>query len=480
MGKLRAGLSEKGYTLIEAMFGAAILAFIAVALLPALFSLSDAMKIETFRSLCMTIVRAKLQDYLNGVPGETDFSASYIPTGFEYTKYRFQQRRRIDATDCFIPSAGPQLASPGYRERVRSNEIVADNAAPDPLTNENRETLRGFRLFVLLRHYNPRVASGQPTRECPDQNYQFLRLGDAIEVTVTGMIRVQPAINESGRGGALWGRLDDAGGGTLPNPRLTCSLTQLVYPPRIPFRYYLGLDGRLRNLQTATTFKRLSATANIPGVDANAAEAHFRDIWYPNGAIMPNIRSVSVSPDNKWVYVLKPGAIFRYGECADEAVTVGGTTFNGIPDCPTTPENSWSVDTNIENITVDFKTLVNGSTGGDDMIYGLFNTGVSGASGDAASGNSIRRFDPNSGTEWTALGTETFSLAAFRPRMKGIYLAPSYPTTTTPSLFFIDNTCYGGTAGTNLTHCVSAFNSGDSNMRMDIRELPVQVEDVSY
>jgi type II secretory pathway pseudopilin PulG len=465
-GNFSIARDQRGYTLMEAMIAASLLGFMALALVPAMMNMLDGLKVQTFRSLCTSIVRAKLQEYVSGVGasagvGVNPVALGYTPSGFEYSKLRFQQ----NAAEC--PTT---VGSPGFREYINSNKIVADNASQETdstgVTVPGRMT--GFQLYVNLRQYNPRVlSSGQPTRQCPDSTYQFYRLGDGIEVVVTGMLRVRPAYSAGGRGGARWGKLDDQDNNT-PNPMLVCSASQVVYPPHLPFRYYMGSDGKIRNYLAAMA----SAATGAP---PEAMEAHFRSLWMYNNVVLSNIRSFAVSPENNYVYILRSGSLARYGPCEDKTVTVNGINFDGVPDCPAAPEHVYApLDPNIESVTVDFQDLTDTS---DDLVYGLFNTGSTAAAGQSP----IRRLDLSS-SEW--VDSTTFSLPSNRPRVKGIFLAPTFPAApgTVPSLYFLDNTCYSSAGGTmsSTSYCVSIFNSADQDMARDVRELPIQVQAVSY
>lgn len=485
MGYRGRGLArgERGYSIIEVMIAASLLAFIAVALLPAVFSLVDNSKVQAFRSVCSAMVRSKVQEYVTGVAESSAGAAlTYIPSGFEYTKQRYQ----INFAACQAASAGN---SPGYRERVNSNAIIADDGGAETGLAEN---MRGYRQFVLLRHYNPRKLVGngnQPQRKCSaDGTEQFYRAGDAIEVTVTGMIRTTPTVAQGGRAGRPFGKLEDDG--TNPHPLLTCSASQIIYPPRLPFRYYLGNDGKIRNYQATIAF-----SGQIPSATVEGMEAHFRSLWSSvvtggtvNTPVLANIRSFAIAPDNQSAYLLKPGVIEAYGSCTDQSITVGGIAFEGVPDCSrTVGVQSWRIDGNIENIAVDFKVLTSDlaettPTLTDDKIYGLFNSG--------SSGGQIRELQKNgdgTGT-WianTATDSDTgeiFALPANRPRIRSMYISQNFPSVDRPSLFFVDNTCYTaaspGTASS-WAHCATIFNAGDANMTQDIRELPMQVEGVS-
>lgn len=473
---------------------AGLLGFIAVALLPSVFSLVDNSKVQGFRSTCSAIARAKLQEYVTGisqvVTAGTPTSLGYVPSGFEYTKQRYQRNQG----QCV--AGAPPPGSPGFRERVNSNEIVSDTAGQETGLHAN---MTGFQLYVLLRRYNPRKldagTGNQPVRDCPNANYQFFRLGDAIEVTVTGMIRTSPTYANGGRntGGATqgaFGKLRDTNA-TTPHPLLTCSATQIIYPPRLPFRYYLGSDGKIRNLQASIAFSNQEKNAS-----AEAMEAHFRNIWSADTSasatiaspVIANIRSFAISPDNTSAYVLKPGVIQLYSNCADATVTMenlSGTpvSYEMVPNCSlaATDITAFPTDANIENIAVDFGTLTSDAaettpSPADDRIFGLFNTG--------STGGEIRQFDKTLGRWIANTATDaaaSFVLPANRPRIRAIFISQNFPAVTRPSLFFVDNTCYTGNQASNSTwtHCASVFNSADANMGQDIRELPTQVEGVS-
>lgn len=508
-----------GFSLIEVMVSGGILAFIAMALLPAIFSVGDAAKISAFRAQCAAIVRAKLQDYMNGVADQTAFDPDYKPTGFEYTKRRFQQYG--GAACSLTPAAG----SPGFREEVFSNARVSATHREQKGDGQflSRDLL-GFQTWVMLRHYNPRVltAGGQPARECPSNysTYQFFRSGDAIEVTVTGMVRTRPLIANGGRAQSalkegLVGKIGDLDDNT-PNPLLTCSATEIVYPPRIPFRYYLAPDGKIINLQA-----KLAMNAGVPGSAQAAAEGHFRHVWstpvpigtYDSSVRTPqtNIRSFAVSPDNRWVWVMRPGQLARYGPCFEEptAVTVNGVgrtvggsilvnvngvdeSLSGMPDCPSMPSRAnfavpdgqtWETDSNIENITVDFQDLTDPT---DDLVYGFPNSGsmsVTGVAGGQA-GVLLATLGGGGGPIYTATWTANmaFTLPSSQPRIRGMFIVQTFPSVTAPNMFFFDNTCYtgGSTTEGDYRYCTSLFSSADSRMDQEMRELPIQLDAISH
>ncbi|MGZ3700302.1 MAG: hypothetical protein ACXWSD_00885 [Bdellovibrionota bacterium] len=536
--------------MIEVMIAGGLIAFIAVALLPAVFSVVDTSKSQGFRSQCSGVVRAKLQEYLNGVIDSNGVTAgaTAAPSGFEYTKSRYQNQNGGGAGVPNYCSLSPNVASPGWRESVYGNAILAASAVecvPGSTgcalgsggvyvkeATSGVAVMPGFQLWVMLRQYNPRVlqtngtvsATGQPLRACPLTSYQFFGVGDAIEVTVTGMVRT----DTGGRNGVPVGKLYDlnhiagnSSSGNAPNPLLTCSATEVVYPPRVPFRYYLASDGKIRNYQASMAAATGGAAS---GSAVQAMESHFRNVWVQQSGgtptdtdldvVVANIRSFAVSPDNKWVYVLRPGELARYGPCYDDGTVVGGsavggaisltssglnsTTFNGIPDCPPKPSTvatialptldglTWKVDPNVENIAVDFGTDSTLTT--NHKIYAITN----GQTGDTGANSSILVTN-NSGNAlpagsnpvvWaTVAATGSFQLPLNHPRIRGMFIQQSFPSTAgNPTLMFFDNTCYtaNGIAANTSTYCASIFNSADSNMQQDLRELPLQIEGISY
>ncbi|MGE3261452.1 MAG: type II secretion system protein [Bacteriovoracia bacterium] len=512
VGPNRKRLDERGFSIIEILVASVLLGFIALALLPAFISLTDALKLQSFRTQCTAIVRAKLQEYVNGV-GATgainiDPTASgYVPSGFEYTKRRFYDysdgTETMDGVSFNFCQVDVKPEHPGFRERINTNKVVPAIAGADdnPLTPDVPARLQGFQLYTNIRHYNPRVKVGeQPFRQCPNEgtkttphDYQFFRLGDALEVTVTGMIRVRPLVSQGGRMPPpphdpnipnKWGQFDDklVGSRYVPNPRLICSATQIIYPPRLPFRYYLGLDGKIRNYQATLAFAN-----GAPQSSLEAMEAHFRSLWslVPSGGtisdrVLANIRSFAISPENNSAYILRPGELKQYRSCSDGAVTMnrlppatGTVDLEKIPDCSISPANvrTWRVDSNIENITVDFGDL----TMNNDKVYGFFNTGAN-AAGD------VRLLDTS--TDPAVAGDSSFEVPSTRPRIRGIFLAPTFPPlsgSVMPSLFYFDNTCPPGVSPLRpeWSSCVSLFNSGDDTMTRPVRELPVQVEGIS-
>ncbi|MCO5142445.1 MAG: type II secretion system GspH family protein [Oligoflexia bacterium] len=480
-------LKDSGFTTIEVMITAALLGFIAVALLPAIFNLLSGIKTTSFKAVCNAYVRAKLQEYVNGV-SESSGALSYAPSGFEYSKVRYRQAVTASATNCQV---NPTVGSPGFRESMNSNLIIADTAGPSTAGGEVPERMQGFQLYVMIRHYNPRVISGgQASRACPPSSYQFYRFGDALEVTVTGMIRTAPTVANGGRGGKKWGELSDLNA-TTPNPQLTCGASQVIYPPRVPFRYYLGNDGKLRSYQATSAF-----ASGTPDSSIEAIEAHFRNIWsfVPSGGAIDsptisNIRSITIAPDNNSVWVLKPGELILYPTCADESVTIGGKTFDGVPNCHrVTGVRKYDIDPNIENITVDFQQLttpandINEATPyyQDDKVYGLYNTG-------SVNADSIRMIElDHAGNRGRLVNVDSgfFALPTNRPRINGMFIYQTFPSEVDPFLYFMDNSCYSSPSSASMSynnwiHCVSIFSSGDANMAYDVRELPKQVESIS-
>jgi type II secretory pathway pseudopilin PulG len=527
-----------GFTLIEVMIAGGLVAFIAVALLPAVFSVMDVSKSSGFMGLCTAAVRTKLQEYVNGIADNSiDVGSNYKPSGFEYTKKRWE-----DGGYSYC-SLTPSTNKPGYQENVYTNRTPFSTptaiSIPETVTGPSGGTtyavMKGFQLWVMIRHYNPRVlmlngvvsANGTPSRDCLGSSLtpkwdQLFRLGDAFEVTVTGMVRTDLAVSSGGRKCSPVGKLYDVGHDPAhcppasdteyPNPLLTCSATDLIYPPHVPFRYYLGSDGKIRNLQSSITFN----SASMPASSLEAAEAHFRSVWVLSGSnitneyVDSNIRSFAVSPDNRYVYVVRPGELARYGPCYDDGTVVAGTGIgghvslsggsvldaNGIPDCPSKPSITtyapaagpdglkWSIDPNIENIAVDFGTDMTNVA--NHKVYGLFSSSSQLGSGSSGLVQfTLTSSDDHAGNHISWAESTAFSLNKYLARIRGIYIAQTFPSTVAPNLFFFDNSCFvrnSDTAAAQVasgTYCVSSYNSADTSMQQVSRELPLQVEGVS-
>jgi type II secretory pathway pseudopilin PulG len=521
MGTIRKrALGSAGFTLMEVMIAGGILAFIAIAVMPAIFEVSKGTKTKGFKAQCTAFARAKLQEYTTGVADQRLFpgaqASGFVPSGFDYTKRRYQNSGQF-TSGANVCSTNPTASAPGYRESIFNNDIImATTRETDASGNPVAGELLGFQLWVLIRHYNPRVLtdSGQPSRQCPAASYQYLQVGDALEVTVTGMIRTLPNVNEGGRGTSPFGNYRDVDANT-PHPQLTCSVTDVVYPPVLPFRYFMAPDGMFYNLQA-----KLSEGTADPTASPHASQAHFRNVWSigpvgaPDGAARTpssGIKSIVVSPDNKYVWVLRTGEIARYGPCAETATTVtvnslprtfGGTvnvdlgslglkTLTGMPDCPPGPSIAntanpdgltWTTQANIEKLAVNFNTPGDPS---DDKLYGMFGVG----GGSSSTAGTIQEATPDAVAphtiDWSA--SSAYSIPADRPRIQGFFIAQKFPATAAPNLFFFNNDCYNPgspvalTAGTDkLRNCTSFYSASDSNMQQSMREMPLQVEAVSY
>lgn len=518
-----------GFSLVEIMIAGGILAFIAVAVLPAVFKISESSKPSGFKAQCTALARAKLSEYMNGVADTSPgmFVSGFTPTGFEYTKARYKNNQSA----C---SLNPNASTPGYRESVYSNNILLStdrelDAQSKPAMSKE---LLGFQMWVMIRHYNPRILStgGQPSRACPSAEYQYFQVGDALEVTVTGMIRTDPAIGDGGRGGAPFGPYRDVGGG--PHPMLTCSVTDVVYQPVLPFRYFLTSEGVFVNLQA-----KLAENTGAPGATVHASQAHFRNVWSlstnvtgdPDGSSrvpIHGIKSIVVSPDNRYVWVLRSGELARYGPCSETSsnVIIGGVTrnfggnidvniagdvrsFQGIPNCPPRPSIStfaipggtpdgltWDMQAhaNIEQLAVDFKTNYNPAFPADtvhitdDVLYGMANVGagvVSGA-GKLYKVDDASPLPTSAPTQISWVTTNDFSIPPNKPRIRGFFIAQNVANAA--NLFFFDNECFSGESsglsaqGRELRYCTSLYSSSDTNMQQVMRELPLQVEAISY
>jgi type II secretory pathway pseudopilin PulG len=473
--------NQEGFTILEALVAGMLVSILAVSLFPAFYSMINRGHTSSFRIVCNSLVRAKLQQYVTGAGALAAGTTGLVPTGFEYTKYRYRIENSATANSCDPAPNGAGILTPGFREDTSDAARVADTAVTEGSLPPN---LKGFQLWVNLRRYNPRVTP--PVLDCPSVDYQFGEVGDGIEVTVTGMIRTEPPPSQGGRGGgnqasfvsapnnlgpnAAYGGLRDFA--AAPNPELTCSVTQIVYPPKLPFRYWLASDGRWR------AFSQTAYGSSIQASLAGSFQSHFRTIWSSvpsNGSVndppIPNILSFAVSPDNTSVYVLKPGILLRYDGCTDQNVTVDGTVFYAVPDCPAAPAYTNTTDgiVPIQSIAVDFGST---ATTNDDLVYMLMTGGPT----DVNKNLKLLTISSGAITE-----SATYTLPDL-PRINGIMIQHTYPIVSTPSLIILDNTCYFGPTGdtsTVSTYCASLFNSSDAQLTRTVTDLPLQVQSIS-
>ena len=488
--------SQRGFTILEALIASAVIIFISYSVMSWVRNITASSQLTSFRSTCSSYTRSKLQEYVSGKPMNGNYfglAAKTGMSGFDYTKLRYQiQNPPTILTAGTNPSCSttPNLAQPGFRENISNNNVAANKS---PLESGGPQTIQGFQLWTSIRHVNPRVLStgNQPSRDCPSAKYEFLEVGDALEVTITGMIRVRPSVAEGGRGGSKFGDLDDIDNNT-PNPQLSCSTTQTIYPPRIPFRYYLGKDGKVRTFQNTVSYNGSAANGNVNYSGTEYAEAHFRHLWAAKpdvGSVsdtaLANIRGIAISPDNTSAYVLRSGEITQYTSCNDSNLnglgtpSIDGKLFSGMPDCNlNSATTTWTVDPNISGITVNFNKL---SDFNDDDVYVFYNSGtVQALSTDTSSTVKMLKHPPGGGAGTVVAPTGNFRMLN-SPRVKGIFLAQPFPAVTSPSLYYYDNTCIGSSGFSNDgTYCTTIFNSGDTVSGMDVRELPVQVQGISY
>lgn len=471
----------RGFTLIEIMICGGLLGMIAVALLPAFSRLITNSVSNSFRLSCASIVRAKMQEYVSGVSSSTSSTFNQVVDGFQYSKYRYQ-----NVTNSCIASPSSTPGTPGFRENSGNNTVVAAASATEATLPLG---MKGFQLWVNLRRYNPRnLVSGNPERDCPSatgtDQYQFLRVGDAIEVTVTGMIRTTAAAGD--RNGAAYGGVSDVNA-TTPNPKLTCSLTQLVYPDKKLYRYYLTNDGRLVNTQLN---EPLVAGVTKGGNVTASALTHFRNLWSTvpgaggtvSSPTFGGLKGIAVSPNNDRVYVLKSSEILVYTGCTDQQVVVSGFTFNGIPNCSGTPTYRFNVlPLTINDIAVDFNDSIAGAyTTQNDIIYAIRSGGPAGSSAllkytmPAGAPAATERFADDNNATGGYSGTGGYTLLT-NSRITSIFIAPSFPLETPrklPALFYANRDCYTDPTGSgqSSTFCATIYNATDQSFSADLSD----------
>jgi hypothetical protein len=235
-------------------------------------------------------------------------------------------------------TAGEGLKLLGRRECIRRDSRLATPEPADISTNPMASckgysqidsdmhdlTGGGFKIFVNLRRYNPvlqdlanrvdstgRIAARE---DCPwflaSENasgraaYDFQQAGDMIKVTVTGMIDTN-----------IVKAYADITSASPRKQQLFCQISDVVRPYSQTARYWMQGNGEI--YRWIGTGGGSGSTTDHQVFAATASPAN---------------RGFSVSPDNRWIFILQEGRIKRYGECRGEP-----------PNCPTSGVVEWTV-----------------------------------------------------------------------------------------------------------------------------------------
>lgn len=316
--------TERGISLVEVMVASGMLIAVAVTIYPLFFEGRKYVNRADFSSLCMNAVRSKLNEYRFGTPTTltdgltTDLAAdaSNKSNGFAYVKKRYNAE-----INAYCPQEGngkPKNVSqlpPEDLNLLGRQECMMGTGGPLPIQSckasstvddQLEKRLPGFKLFVNLRRYNP-ILEKEDCAMGPGNIYDFQQAGDMVKITVTGVLDLAEK--------QVYGGID------FNSPRkkeLTCQLTEYLRPFSQVARYWLHYDGRIFRWQ---------------GTGSLSYEV------FPVAASSNN-QGLAVSPDNKYIYVLRPGTLVRYENCSGDPIN-----------CPLDSQKNWAVDPNIVSIT---------------------------------------------------------------------------------------------------------------------------------
>lgn len=332
-----------------------------VAIFPVIYQSRRIAKYSEFNDLCQNAVRAKLNEYRfgarsavtsanTGLTIETSGliaatgSTSSSNTGFAYAKSRYNNATEhsrycpIDSASTnvdgyqWIPRAvttmpPTDLTYLGRQECIEGLGTGFPPTCTSIVDTRMQNIVQNFKIYVNLRRYNPI----EGVEDCPWQtnvagtltNWDFQHAEDMIKITVTGIADLSAG-----------GKYAEITSSSPKARELFCQLTDILKPPPTLARYWLQNDGRIFKWQA----KGDETTASNYQVLQNLAS--------------PSNLAISVSPDNKYVLILRPGALIRFEGCQGDPL-----------ECPTTTTHTWPVDNNLVTMTAKW---VNRQDGGQD------------------------------------------------------------------------------------------------------------------
>ncbi|MEW6056516.1 MAG: hypothetical protein AB1540_07860, partial [Bdellovibrionota bacterium] len=333
--------NHRGSMLVESVMAGLLLSVAILAVAPAFFQGKLNSKIIDFQQICMSAVQAKLNEYRYGSRVSIGANPNRIThanaginglggsaTGFAYAKLRYNWQKYRYCPSHFGPTGtAPREVSSlppvFFMEHLGREECFSGvgnepetyppgiATCPSAIDQRLRTDIPNMRIFVNLRRYNTVINPAGPVEDCPghvlsapvnlgtdslgitymsedNQVYDFHMAGDMIKVTVTALVDIPTGQQYAGI------YKDDA-----REELLTCQVSDYLKPHTHPARYWLSKDdGRI--------YKWV-------GVGADNNHEVFSNLRVP-GAI-----GLLVSPDDRWVFILKPGRLIQYRNCGVEA-----------------------------------------------------------------------------------------------------------------------------------------------------------------
>ncbi len=357
--------SISGASLIESMISFALVAGGAVALFPIMIATTKSGKFMSGQLECEQLVRSKVDEYRYGrsvglateatnsgrdqinllsVATRSDSSINTDMGGFLYAKTRYNAYFPYACNGTSNVLIYDTQRTLGMRECTGNNSAWEEGGTEPNCNNGFAPTnLPGFKLYVKLELATPWLLAtpadadkaAQFNNTCPNFGtnwldsgtypepasapgalYDFNGAGDAIKVTVTGVIDFKARATD----------IENFGGIADPN-RLTCKATAIIRPPVYPVRYYLtGSSGRIYS---------------VHGLGLNGAEAGpfpFSKLYTQAGEVFSNIGSFAVHPRDLSIWTLRgKSTIVRYGNCGGQPVdcSISATASDGVSDLGT-------------------------------------------------------------------------------------------------------------------------------------------------
>jgi type II secretory pathway pseudopilin PulG len=343
----RVCLRQGGSSLIEVLIAMGIFALGAMVILPYVVQARRISKPGQFTDVCINAVRSKIHEYKFGALSDLSVNPALTVesrlnrnrgSGFAYAKLRYNlQHTAYCPVDTSTTTAGiplsvtskplpADLTSFGREECISG---IGNSALPSAFCSASptdvitRSMYPAFRLFVNLRRVNSLLGAEDCPWHTTTSSYDFQQAEDAIKITVTGVLDLSTSFTYG-----------DINSSSVRTRDLECHASDYIRPVGSVARYWMQSDGRIFRWQGT----------GEGGSDANSSFSFqvFRNLFSPNNM------GFTVSPDNRFIYILRPGALVRYSGCTGDPI-----------DCDVTTETVFRVNSGLTSITA--KWLMSGN-----------------------------------------------------------------------------------------------------------------------
>lgn len=449
--------NERGASIIEVMISMGVFAIATMVVLPFIVQGRKIARVSEFNDMCINAVRSKLHEYKFGAETTLDVSTTLTDEaglygnrniGFSYAKSRYNSERnnycpRDLSSTAWAPLSVASKPVPTNLAQLGREECISDigtggvpPTCTSPVDVSFRSNVRNFRLFVNLR----RVNSILGREDCPwydtSSSYDFQHAEDVMKVSVTGLIDLSSTFVFA-----------DISSASVRASELQCQVSDFIRPPSPPARYWMQNDGRIFRWQ---------------GTGDNSGNYEvFRSLASPNNL------GFTVSPDNRFVYLLRPGVLIRYSGCTGDPI-----------DCPINSQTTWQVDNNLATITAKWvmalgatEHVPNPTCGnpidGLPVIFGLLNDRrervcINMQADSTAAKVNLRYDSYNPGTGVTRIPFQVSNTG----RVFAIFMDPRGLTT-----YALDLTCVNIIGQSN---CAAIYDSNDTQMQYPLNVFSVR------